>query len=147
MYISKCYHYQSTYELQMHSPFIQISIKLGFRTTLIKHMVNTQIWSFVWNDVIEWKHFPRYWPFVRGIPGHRWIPLTKEQWRGPLMFSLISTRTNVSVNNRDAGDLRRHRTHCDVTVMIPHGYNLYESSKFWTISIISKKPHKIGIVC
>ena len=21
-------------------------------------------------DVIKWKHFPRYWPFVRGI--HRW---------------------------------------------------------------------------
>ena len=27
------------------------------------------------DDVIKWKHFPRYWPFVRGI--HRWIPLTK----------------------------------------------------------------------
>ena len=24
------------------------------------------------NDVMKWKHFPRYWPF-----GHRWIPLTK----------------------------------------------------------------------
>ena len=27
------------------------------------------------DDVIKWKHFPRYWPFVRGI--HRWIPRTK----------------------------------------------------------------------
>ena len=27
------------------------------------------------DDVIKWKHFPRYWPFVRGC--HRWIPLTK----------------------------------------------------------------------
>ena len=26
-------------------------------------------------DVIKWKHFPRYWPFVQAI--HRWIPLTK----------------------------------------------------------------------
>ena len=25
------------------------------------------------DDVIKWKHFPRYWPFV----GHRWIPSTK----------------------------------------------------------------------
>ena len=35
--------------------------------------------TFTWNhdDVIKWKHFPRYWPFVRGIHGHRWIPLTK----------------------------------------------------------------------
>ena len=27
------------------------------------------------DDVITWKHIPRYWPFVRGI--HRWIPRTK----------------------------------------------------------------------
>ena len=27
------------------------------------------------DDVTKWKHFPRYWPFVRGI--HRWIPRTK----------------------------------------------------------------------
>ena len=31
------------------------------------------------NDVIKWKHFPRYWPFVRGIHRSpvRWISLTK----------------------------------------------------------------------
>ena len=23
--------------------------------------------SWIYHDVIEWKHFPRYWPFVRGI--------------------------------------------------------------------------------
>ena len=33
------------------------------------------------------------------------------------MFSLISAWTNGWVNNRDAGDLRRHRVHYDVTVM------------------------------
>ena len=41
------------------------------------------------DDVIKWKHFPRYWPFVRGI--HR-SPVNsphKGQWRGALMFSLI----------------------------------------------------------
>ena len=26
------------------------------------------------DDVIKWKHFPRYWPFVREFTGHRWIP-------------------------------------------------------------------------
>ena len=33
------------------------------------------------DDVIKWKHFPRYWPFVRGI--HRWPvdSLHKGQWR------------------------------------------------------------------
>ena len=45
------------------------------------------------------KHFPRYWPFVRGI--HR-SPVNsphKEQWRGALVFTLICTRINGWVNN------------------------------------------------
>ena len=29
------------------------------------------------DDVIKWKHFPRNWPFVRGIDRSRWIPHTK----------------------------------------------------------------------
>ena len=61
--------------------------------------------------------FPRYWPFVLGI--HR-SPVNsphKGQWRGALMFSLICTRINGWVNNGEAGDLRRHRAHNDVTVM------------------------------
>ena len=69
------------------------------------------------DDVIKWKHFPRYWPFLRGI--HR-SPVNsphKGQWRGALMFSLICARINGWVNNRLAGDLRRHRTDFDVTVM------------------------------
>ena len=40
------------------------------------------------------------------------------QWRGALMFSLISAWTTGWVNNRNAGDLRRHPAHYDVTVMI-----------------------------
>ena len=69
------------------------------------------------DDVIKWKHFPRYWPFVRGI--HR-SPVNsphKGQWRGALMFTLICARINDSVNNREAGDLRRHRAHYDVIVI------------------------------
>ena len=34
-----------------------------------------------------------------------------------LMFPLICAWTNGWVNNRDAGDLRRHRDHYDVTAM------------------------------
>ena len=41
----------------------------------------------------------------------------KGQWRGALMFTLICAWTNGLVNNRDAGDLRRHRAHYDITVM------------------------------
>ena len=68
------------------------------------------------DEVIKWKHFPRNWPFVRRI--HR-SPVNcphKGQWRGALMLTLISAWTNSWVN-RDAGDLRRHRAHHDVTVM------------------------------
>ena len=70
------------------------------------------------DDVMKWKHFPRYWPFVRGI--HR-SPVNsphKGQWRGVLMFSFICAWINAWVNNREAGDLRRHDAHYDVIVMI-----------------------------
>ena len=69
------------------------------------------------DDVIKWKHFLHYWPFVRGI--HR-FPVNsphKGQWRGALMFSLICVLINSWVNNREARDLRRNPAHSDVTVM------------------------------
>ena len=69
------------------------------------------------DDVIKWKHFPRYWPFVRGIHRSRWIPRTKVSDAELFMFSLVCVWINNWVNNRVAGDLRRHRAHYDVTVM------------------------------
>ena len=88
----------------------------------ISYLIQTQNLKFYRQismhvDVIKWKHFPHYWPFVWGI---HWLPvnfLHKGQWRWALMFSLISTWTNVWVNNWDAGDLRHHHAHCDITVM------------------------------
>ena len=63
-----------------------------------------QIASFLpHDDVIKWKHFPRYWHFPN-----------KGQWHRALMFSLICAWTNEWVNNRDAGDSRRHRAHYDI---------------------------------
>ena len=69
------------------------------------------------DDIIKWKHFPRYWPFMQGI--HR-SPVNsphKGQWRGALMFSLICNWINNWVNNRQAGDLRCYRANYDVIVM------------------------------
>ena len=69
------------------------------------------------DDVIKWKHFPRYWPFVRGI--HR-SPVNsphKGQWRTALMFTLICVWINGCANNRKVGDLRRYCAHYGVTVM------------------------------
>ena len=48
--------------------------------------------KFSWNDdLIQWKHFPRYWPFVRGIYRSPVNSPHKGQWRGALMFSFICT--------------------------------------------------------
>ena len=71
----------------------------------------------VHDDVIKWKHFPRNWPFVRGIHRSPVNSLHKGQWRRAFMFSLICARINGSVNNGEAGDLRRYRAHYDVIVM------------------------------
>ena len=46
------------------------------------------------------------------VPGEH-----KGRWHGALMFSLICVWINGWINNRGAGDLRRHRTHYDVIVM------------------------------
>ena len=69
------------------------------------------------DDVIKWKHFPRYWPFVRGIHRSPVNSSHKGQWRGGLMFTLICVWINSCVNNREAGDLRRYCAHYGVTVM------------------------------
>ena len=82
------------------------------------------------NDVIQWKHFPRYWPFVRGIHRSPMNSPHKGQWRGALMFSLSFAWINSWVSNREAGDMRRYRAHYDVTVMI------YVVTKYLNYTII-----------
>ena len=69
------------------------------------------------DDVIKWKHFPCYRPFVRGIRRSSVNSSHKGQWRGVSIISLICAWINRWVNNREAGDLRHHRAHYDVIVM------------------------------
>ena len=57
-------------------------------------------------------------PLCGEFTGHRWISQHKGQWHGTLMFSLICAWINGWVNNREAGDLIRHRAqyvwrHCN----------------------------------
>ena len=88
----------------------------------------------IYDDVIKWKLFLRYWQIVRGI--HR-SPVNsphKGQWRGALIFSLICTWLYGWINNREAGDLRRYRAHYDVIVMKCHR---------WTIGLLIDK-YNIG---
>ena len=70
------------------------------------------------DDVIKWKHFARYWPFVRGIHRPSVNSPNKGQWRGALMLSLICAWINGWISNRRAGDSSLHRAHYDVTVML-----------------------------
>ena len=91
------------------------------------------------DDVIKWKHFLCYWPFVRGI--HR-PPVNsphKGQWRGVLMFSLIYARNNSWANNGDTGDLRRHRAYCDVIVMCFHQCHFFIRFTIAVTDIIGNK--------
>ena len=104
---------------------------LGLMNYFFKCVYCTPTWSSLvpaHDDVIKWKHFSCYRPSVRGI---HWSPVNsphKGHWRGALMFSLICAWINKWVNNRAAGDLRRHRVHYDVTVMECHSRNNVKSS-------------------
>ena len=88
------------------------------------------------DDVIKWKHFPRNWPSVRGIHRSPVIPPHKGQWRGTLMLSLTCAWINGWVNNREAGDLRRHRAHYDVIVMLMRKSQTKELRLPWTRALV-----------
>ena len=90
--------------------------------------------TFFHDDVIKWKHFPRYWPFVRGIyprgiyrsPVN--CPTQRPVVRSFGVFFDLRPNQRLSkqwcarikgwVNNGEAGDLRRHRAYYDVIVML-----------------------------
>ena len=79
--------------------------------------VQPHVCKQVHDDVIKWKFFSRNWPFCAGNSP---VPVNsphKGQWRRALMFSLICVWINGWVNNREAGDLRRHHSHYDASVM------------------------------
>ena len=100
------------------------------------HSRLTTCWPSMHDDVIKWKHFPRYWPFVRGI--HRW-PVNsphKGQWRGALMYSLICTWINGWVNDREAGDLRCPLwRHCNGLIFFQH----WDGTKNWNPSLLTTR--------
>ena len=52
------------------------------------------------NDIIKWKHFSRYWRFVRGIHWSSPNSPHKGQWRTALMLSLICVWTSGWVHDR-----------------------------------------------
>ena len=104
-------------------------------TTLMapdRRTITKQQWSIhqKHDDVIKWKHFPRYWPFVGEIPQSPVNSPHRGQWRGALMFSLIYAWTNGWVRKRVVSGLRPHRAHYDLIIMIYPYFTGYSQIHF-----------------
>ena len=89
------------------------------------------------DDVIKWKHFPRYMPFLRGI--HR-SPVNSCTKSRALMFSLIWAWIKSWVYNREAGDLGRYRAHYEVIVLL---YYLYSGHLLQTKTTLDQGMDKL----
>ena len=90
------------------------------------------------NDVINWKPFPPSWPCARGIRRSTGFPSQRPTtWA---WIFCICAWTNGLANNRDPGDLRRHRAHYDVTVMLSRGRHTVSQQLVTIGSINSTSP-------
>ena len=70
-----------------------------------------ELWGILHHDdIIKWKLIPHNWLFVRGI--HRWLTKASDIELWCFLWCVRGW-----ANNQDAGDLRHHGAHCDVTVM------------------------------
>ena len=79
-----------------------------------------EIDSLVWNlfSVTWWRHQMETFSVLLALCACNTVNFPhKGQWRRALVFSLICAWINGCVNNREAGDLRRHRAYYDFIVM------------------------------
>ena len=105
-------------------PVVQLMVCLVFAiaTGVAKVIVNCNVFSpWLICGVSWWRHQMETFSALLAIcTGNSPVPVNsphKGQWRGALMFSLICPWINDWLNNREAGDFRRHRGHYDVNVM------------------------------
>ena len=102
--------------------------------------VNKAVLRSYHDDVIKWKHFPRYLPFVRGIhrSGPRWIPHTKAS-DFDVFFGL---RPNKRLSKQSWGSWfetppRPLWCHCNMGCSLWHQWRL--SINIWRYTYISVK--------
>ena len=93
------------------------NIDLCIVSTTYRTRVN--VWKYIWDmykrsQLIKAASLAFVWRIHRSTVNSP----HKGQWRGALLFSLICAWINAWVNNREAGDLKRRRTHYIVIVMI-----------------------------
>ena len=102
------------------------SVTLTFRSKgkhpRISYTENSELyWSWCC-PISWWRHQMKTFSALLALcAGNSPVPVNsphKGQWRGALMFTLICARINDWVNNREAGDLRRHLDHYDVSVTL-----------------------------
>ena len=65
------------------------------------------------NDVMKWKRFPHYWPFVRGL--NRWIPLTQGKCCRAVIFYLMLAWTNCWKSSQFDSDLGFPGAHSNIS--------------------------------
>ena len=99
--------------------FYSVAHHVGFTSTFSQHPIPTRPW---WRHQME--TFSALLAICAGIHRSPVNSPLKGQWRGALMFYLICAWINDWVNNHEAGDLRHHRAHYDVTVMALRQPNL-----------------------
>ena len=101
--------------------------------TLFSHVLTLH------DDAIKWKHFPRYWPFVRGI---HWPPVNsphKRQGRGALIFipppttKLLGGYTGFTPSVRPSV-----RMPCPLCIIYSYG---------WILFILGTNDHYYERVC
>ena len=88
-------------------------------------------------------------PLCGELTGHRWIPLTKASDAEIWFFLWSVPWINGWVNNREAGDLRRHRVHYDAIVMeLADASRCHEISGHLRVFVVKGfLPHGVPSTC
>ena len=113
-------------DIQMHGYASYLSIThdnagwyaiINDLSSLVAHLCHNRNTLIAHDEVINWKHILRYWP-SRYSPVTGEFPAQRPVTRSfDVFFDLRLAWINSWVNNREAGDLRRHRAHYDVIVL------------------------------
>ena len=116
----------ATHNIVMWQGATQRFLLRRFQHTCNSHIQPKDAWCNMLLHGLTWHHWLFFTHMMTSSNGNsfrvtgpypRWIPRTKASGAGLWCFSLICARINGWVNHREAGDLRRHLTHCDVIVM------------------------------
>ena len=93
-----------------------------------------------WNEFVSWRrHQMKTSSALLTLCAGNSPVLTKASGAGLCFFFFIGALTNDSVNNQNAGDLRRHRAHYDVTAMV--------ALPTWHVSLCIKPASEVTSWC